>query len=194
MVQTAKALGAKTVIGVARNPEKLKRALDFGADFIMSTVDKEPRDIQKEFRGLCKENGLEAGYGWKIFEVSGSKAGQDLARYGSPLIQESIRRRSEEVIRRFAGHPLADRARKESAAILVQEKLTHRAGPDPRDLLAAGERAFGQGHWGLAELYLERLERDFPDAPAAKQAQELRNRIDGRLHGMEERAFEEYDK
>jgi len=78
MVQTAKALGAKTVVGIARNPEKLKRALEFGADFVLSTVDKEPRDIQKEFRGLCKQNGLEAGYGWKIFEVTGTKAGQDL--------------------------------------------------------------------------------------------------------------------
>ena len=79
MVQTAKALGAKTVIGIARNPEKLKRALEYGADFVISSVDKEPRDIQKEFRGLCKENGLEAGYGWKIFEVSGTKPGQEIA-------------------------------------------------------------------------------------------------------------------
>jgi 6-hydroxycyclohex-1-ene-1-carbonyl-CoA dehydrogenase len=79
MTQTAKALGAKTVIGIARNPEKLKRALEYGADFVISSVDKEPRDIQKEFRGLCKENGIESGYGWKIFEVTGTKPGQDIA-------------------------------------------------------------------------------------------------------------------
>jgi 6-hydroxycyclohex-1-ene-1-carbonyl-CoA dehydrogenase len=79
MVQTAKALGAKTVIGIARNPEKLKRALNYGADFVISSADKEPRDVRNEFRGICKEKGIEAGYGWKIFEVSGTKAGQDLA-------------------------------------------------------------------------------------------------------------------
>jgi 6-hydroxycyclohex-1-ene-1-carbonyl-CoA dehydrogenase len=77
--QVLKALGASTVIGIARNPEKLKRALDYGADFVISSVDKEPRDIQKEFRGLCKENGIEAGYGWKIFEVSGTAPGQAIA-------------------------------------------------------------------------------------------------------------------
>jgi 6-hydroxycyclohex-1-ene-1-carbonyl-CoA dehydrogenase len=79
MTQTAKALGAKTVIAIARNPEKLKRSLELGADFVISSVDKEPRDIQKEFRGLCKENGIESGYGWKIFEVTGTKPGQEIA-------------------------------------------------------------------------------------------------------------------
>jgi 6-hydroxycyclohex-1-ene-1-carbonyl-CoA dehydrogenase len=78
MTQTAKALGAKTVIGIARNPEKLKRALDYGADFIISSVDKAPRDIRNEFRTICKENGLESGYGWKIFEITGTKAGQEI--------------------------------------------------------------------------------------------------------------------
>jgi len=79
MVQTAKALGAKTVIGIARNPEKLKRALQYGANFVINSTDKTPRDIRNEFRNICKENGLEAGYGWKIFEVTGTKAGQEIA-------------------------------------------------------------------------------------------------------------------
>jgi 6-hydroxycyclohex-1-ene-1-carbonyl-CoA dehydrogenase len=79
MAQTAKALGAKTVIGLARNPEKLQRALKYGADFVISTQDKQIKDIRNEFREICKKNGLEAGFGWKIFEVSGIKAGQDLA-------------------------------------------------------------------------------------------------------------------
>lgn len=79
MAQTAKALGAKAVIGIARNPEKLQRALKYGADFIISTQDKQVKDIRNEFRDICKKNGLEAGFGWKIFEVSGTKAGQDLA-------------------------------------------------------------------------------------------------------------------
>ncbi|MBA7710777.1 6-hydroxycyclohex-1-ene-1-carbonyl-CoA dehydrogenase [subsurface metagenome] len=78
MGQVAKALGAKTVIGIARNPEKLKRALSYGADFVISSVDKEVRDVVKEFRGLSKEKGW-PNYGWKIFEVTGVKAGQEIA-------------------------------------------------------------------------------------------------------------------
>lgn len=79
VAQTAKALGAKTVIGIARNPQKLERALKYGADFVISSQDKAIKDIRNEFREICKRNGLEAGYGWKIFEVSGTKGGQDIA-------------------------------------------------------------------------------------------------------------------
>jgi 6-hydroxycyclohex-1-ene-1-carbonyl-CoA dehydrogenase len=79
MAQTAKALGAKAVIGIARNPEKLKRALNYGADFVISSQDKAIKDIRNEFRDICKKNGLESGFGWKIFEVSGTKGGQDIA-------------------------------------------------------------------------------------------------------------------
>jgi 6-hydroxycyclohex-1-ene-1-carbonyl-CoA dehydrogenase len=79
MAQMAKALGAKAVIGIARNSEKLQRALKYGADFVISSQDKQVKDIRSEFREICKKNGLEAGFGWKIFEVSGTKAGQDLA-------------------------------------------------------------------------------------------------------------------
>jgi 6-hydroxycyclohex-1-ene-1-carbonyl-CoA dehydrogenase len=79
MAQTIKALGAKTVIGIARNPQKLQRALKYGADFVISSQDKAVKDIRNEFRDICKKNGLEAGFGWKIFEVTGTKAGQDLA-------------------------------------------------------------------------------------------------------------------
>ena len=59
MAQTAKALGAKAVIGIARNPEKLKRALNYGADFVISSQDKAIKDIRNEFRDICKKNGLE---------------------------------------------------------------------------------------------------------------------------------------
>jgi 6-hydroxycyclohex-1-ene-1-carbonyl-CoA dehydrogenase len=79
MAQTAKALGAKAVVGIARNPEKLKRALNYGADFVISSQDKQIKDIRNEFRDICKKNGLEAGFGWKIFEITGTKAGQEIA-------------------------------------------------------------------------------------------------------------------
>jgi len=77
--QTCAALGAKEVIGVARNPEKLKRALDFGATHVISSVDKSPRDVRDAFRAYCKEKGLPANYGWKIFEWTGTGAGQAIA-------------------------------------------------------------------------------------------------------------------
>src|SRR5512137_1027638 len=49
MAQTAKALGAKAVIGIARNTEKLKRALDFGCNHTISTLDKTNKDIVGEW-------------------------------------------------------------------------------------------------------------------------------------------------
>jgi len=78
MGQTAKALGANTVVGIARNQEKLERALNFGADFCINSTDKDARAVSKEFKGYCKENGL-PNTGWKIFEVTGAKAGQEIA-------------------------------------------------------------------------------------------------------------------
>jgi 6-hydroxycyclohex-1-ene-1-carbonyl-CoA dehydrogenase len=79
MAQMAKAFGAKVVVGIARNPEKLERALQYGADYVISSADKSVDEIRNEFRALCKENGLPHNYGWKIFEVTGSKAGQEIA-------------------------------------------------------------------------------------------------------------------
>lgn len=76
--QIVKALGAKTVIGIARNAEKLKRSLSYGADYVISSADKDPATVTKEFRAICREKDL-PNYGWKIFEVSGTKAGQEIA-------------------------------------------------------------------------------------------------------------------
>ena len=78
MGQMAKALGAGTVVGIARHEEKLKRALQFGADFVINSTGKDAGAVSKEFRGLCKEKGL-PGTGWKIFEVTGAKPGQEIA-------------------------------------------------------------------------------------------------------------------
>jgi 6-hydroxycyclohex-1-ene-1-carbonyl-CoA dehydrogenase len=74
--QICRALGAKEVIGIARNPTKLKRALDYGATHVISSVDKSPRDIRDELRAYCKEKGIPANYGWKIFEWTGTGEGQ----------------------------------------------------------------------------------------------------------------------
>lgn len=78
MGQIAKALHAKTVIGIGRNQEKLERALRFGADFIINSTGKDAKAVAKEFRNICKQNGLPT-FGWKIFEVTGVKPGQEMA-------------------------------------------------------------------------------------------------------------------
>ena len=77
MGQIAKGLGAGTVIGIDITQEKLDRALKFGADFVINSGDKDARAVSGEFKSICKENGL-PGYGWKIFEVTGSRGGQEI--------------------------------------------------------------------------------------------------------------------
>jgi 6-hydroxycyclohex-1-ene-1-carbonyl-CoA dehydrogenase len=79
MVQIAKAFGAKAVICIDIDQIKLERSLKYGADFIINSADKAPKEIRGEFRSLCKENGLPHNYGWKIFEATGAKAGQELS-------------------------------------------------------------------------------------------------------------------
>ncbi|NMB35168.1 MAG: 6-hydroxycyclohex-1-ene-1-carbonyl-CoA dehydrogenase [Firmicutes bacterium] len=78
MTQIAAAMGAKEVISIARNKEKLERSLEYGATHAISTLDKSSKDIRNDFRAYCKEKGL-PNYGWKIFECSGSKAGQEIS-------------------------------------------------------------------------------------------------------------------
>lgn len=79
MTQMAKALGASTVIGIDIDDEKLGRALQFGADATINSRGKSPREVQEAFRAIAKERGVPGNWGWKIFEVSGSKPGQEIA-------------------------------------------------------------------------------------------------------------------
>jgi 6-hydroxycyclohex-1-ene-1-carbonyl-CoA dehydrogenase len=79
MAQVAKAFGAKPIVGMARNEEKLKRALTMGADYVVNTKDKDFKAIQDEFRGIAKQAGIKANVGWKIFECTGTGAAQDIA-------------------------------------------------------------------------------------------------------------------
>jgi 6-hydroxycyclohex-1-ene-1-carbonyl-CoA dehydrogenase len=76
--QILSALGAKEVIVIARNQEKLDRAKKYGATHTISTKDKTSKDIRNDYRAYCKEKGL-PGYGWKIFEWTGSAVGQEIA-------------------------------------------------------------------------------------------------------------------
>jgi len=78
MGQIAKALSASNVIGIERDLEKVERSLDYGADFAVNSNDKDAATVTKEFRTICKDNDLPT-FGWKIFEVTGTKAGQEIA-------------------------------------------------------------------------------------------------------------------
>jgi len=79
MAQMAKAFGAKTVIGIARDPAKLERALKYGADYVINSTGKDETGVRNEFRELCKAQGLPSNYGWTIFEVTGTAPGQAIA-------------------------------------------------------------------------------------------------------------------
>jgi len=79
MVQTAKGMGAAAVIGIDINEEKLRTMTGYGADFVINPKGKSAKDVKEEIKAFCKERGLPANTGWKIFEVTGSKPGQELA-------------------------------------------------------------------------------------------------------------------
>ena len=57
--------------------DDLEDALNMGADYVISANGKDARAVSKEFKGLCKANGLPS-HGWKIFEISGSVPGQNI--------------------------------------------------------------------------------------------------------------------
>lgn len=78
MTQIAKALGAACVVAVDVEQERLERALKFGADAVIDAKGKSPEEVRKEHGALLKSAGL-PNYGWKIFEASGSKPGQETA-------------------------------------------------------------------------------------------------------------------
>jgi len=78
MVQEAKALGAGCVIGVDIDQGRLNQILSYGADFVINAAGKAPRDISQEVKAIRKQKGL-PGFGWKIFEVTGTKPGQETA-------------------------------------------------------------------------------------------------------------------
>lgn len=77
MVQIAKALYANTVIAIDIVEERLQKILSYGADFSINAAGKNPRDILGEIKEIRKQNTLPV-FGWKIFEVTGTKPGQEL--------------------------------------------------------------------------------------------------------------------
>jgi 6-hydroxycyclohex-1-ene-1-carbonyl-CoA dehydrogenase len=78
MAQTAKALGAGAVIAVDIIEDRLQKMLNYGADFVINATGKTSKDVSGEVKNIRKQNGL-PGYGWKIFEATGTKPGQETA-------------------------------------------------------------------------------------------------------------------
>lgn len=79
MTQVAKAMGCRAVIAIGRNEEKLAKIRRYGADFTINLSGLSPRDVKDQLRQFCNDNGLCSTHGWKIFEATGTKDGQDLA-------------------------------------------------------------------------------------------------------------------
>jgi 6-hydroxycyclohex-1-ene-1-carbonyl-CoA dehydrogenase len=79
MTQWARILGAETVVGIGRNPAKLETIRGLGADFTINSTGKSPADIKKAFFTECRRRGIDPKYGWKIFEMTGHRQGQETA-------------------------------------------------------------------------------------------------------------------
>ncbi|VAW06257.1 6-hydroxycylohex-1-en-1-carbonyl-CoA dehydrogenase [hydrothermal vent metagenome] len=77
MAQHAHNAGA-IVIALDIDPAKIDAVRQQGADYGICTKDMDARAIKSEIRALVKEHGLPK-FQWKIFETSGSAAGQNVA-------------------------------------------------------------------------------------------------------------------
>lgn len=73
----AKIFGAK-VLALDIDAEKLKIAEENGADDSLNISGLDIREIKTQVKEKAKELGV-SKFGWKIFEVSGTKSGQELA-------------------------------------------------------------------------------------------------------------------
>jgi len=76
-VQLAAAVGA-AVVALDIDDARLEALQDHGADLTINVRDRAPRDVRKEISAWAKERGLPRTE-WKIFETSGTAAGQTLA-------------------------------------------------------------------------------------------------------------------
>lgn len=77
VAQIARARGARVVICDV-NADRLAAATRLGADLAVNVKDREAKDVRKEVHGAAKE-WQPVSMGWRIFECSGTAAGQTLA-------------------------------------------------------------------------------------------------------------------
>lgn len=78
IVQMVKALGAATVMVVDFVENRLQKMLTCGADVVANATGKTPVEIAAEVKLLRETKGLPAS-GWKIFEATGTRSGQETA-------------------------------------------------------------------------------------------------------------------
>lgn len=78
VTQVAAALGARAVVAIDRDAGKLARIVNFGATHTINTAGLTLKEIKDAFKAYCKDNGLPSNYGWKIFEVTGTREGQEI--------------------------------------------------------------------------------------------------------------------
>jgi 6-hydroxycyclohex-1-ene-1-carbonyl-CoA dehydrogenase len=76
-VQIAKAVGAK-IIALDIDDDKLEQAKEFGADAVVNVTDLSVKDVKGAVKGAVKEIGAPK-IGWKVFETSGTRPGQEIA-------------------------------------------------------------------------------------------------------------------
>lgn len=76
-VQIAAALGA-TVVAIDVNPDRLALAAKHGAALTLNSREKDAKALKNAVRALARETGR-GHTGWKIFETSGTAAGQQTA-------------------------------------------------------------------------------------------------------------------
>ena len=86
-VQIARALGA-TVVAIDVDQSKLDKLNGYGAAFTLNAREHDSRVLKKRIAGFAQERGLRLTE-WKIFECSGTRAGQttafELLTYGAHL-------------------------------------------------------------------------------------------------------------
>jgi 6-hydroxycyclohex-1-ene-1-carbonyl-CoA dehydrogenase len=99
VAQIAHALGA-TVAVCDVKPERLETLRRHGADHVANVADRAPQDVRKELHGLARSGGVPS-LRWRIFECSGTPAGQTLAfgllGRGATLLQVGYTPKSVEV-------------------------------------------------------------------------------------------------
>ncbi len=79
MVQVAKGMGARLVVGIDVNAEKLQKMESFGADATLNPRGLSSKELKEQFKAIAKAAGVSSNTGWKIFECTGTKSGQESA-------------------------------------------------------------------------------------------------------------------
>ncbi len=79
VTQIAKAMGAATVVAIGRNEVKLKLLERYGADHTIAAKNLGAAEVRDAVKAYARKRGVPSNWGWKIFEVSGVKQGQEIA-------------------------------------------------------------------------------------------------------------------